>query len=93
MCMQCVGAVGTALQAATVVGGPIAYAGYRRIRARLGLSDTSVSAVEAAQAAGAAGITPAPTSAAIASTASSENWVPAQRRHSARASSISSGSW
>ncbi len=47
MCMQCVGAVGTALQAATVIGGPIVYAGYRRGRRILGLRDTSVAACEA----------------------------------------------
>ena len=54
MCMQCVGAVGTALQAATLVGGPIVYKHYRAIRARLGLPDTSVAAQQARAAEGAA---------------------------------------
>ena len=47
--MQCVGAVGTALQAATLFGGPTVYRYYRRARAALGLSDTSVAAQEARQ--------------------------------------------
>lgn len=53
MCMQCVGAVGAALQAVTVVGGPYAYKHYRRARAALGLRDTSVAAQEARAAASA----------------------------------------
>jgi hypothetical protein len=44
MCMQCVGAAGTALQAATLFGGPVAYKYYRRARASLGLPDTSAAA-------------------------------------------------
>jgi hypothetical protein len=51
MCMQCVGAAGTALQAATLFGGPLAYKYYRRTRKALGLPDTSAAA-EAARAAG-----------------------------------------
>ena len=47
MCMQCVGAVGTAFQAATLVGGPIVVKHYQRIRAAFGLEDNSVAAVEA----------------------------------------------
>lgn len=52
MCMQCVGAVGTALQAATLVGGPYAYKQYRRVRNAFGLPDNSVAAVEARAAGG-----------------------------------------
>ena len=89
MCMQCVGSVGTALQAATVLGGPIAYAGYRRARAMLGLRDTAVAAVEA-QASESA---PVRSRLSSATTTSAENCPPAQRRHSARASSVVSGSW
>lgn len=89
MCMQCVGQVGTALQAATVFGGPVAYAGYRRVRAMLGLRDTSVAAVEA-QATESA---PDRTRLSSAPTTSAENCPPVQRRHSASASSIVSGSW
>ena len=91
MCMQCVGAAGTALQAATVIGGPFAYAGYRRVRARLGLSDTAVAAQET-QAAG-AGSAPALASRSIASTTSTATSPPAQRRHSANVSSPAGGSW
>lgn len=87
--MQCVGSVGTALQAATVFGGPVAYAGYRRARALLGLRDTAVAAVEA-QATESAH---ARTRLSRAATTSAGNCPPAQRRHSARASSILSGSW
>ena len=36
MCMQCVGAVGTAFQAATLIGGPIALKYLQRVRALLG---------------------------------------------------------
>ena len=91
MCMQCVGAVGTALQAATLVGGPIVYAGYRRARSVLGLSDTSVAARAAdGHTTSAAPDRIRPTSTA---TASSQNWVPEQRTHSARASSVVSGTW
>lgn len=91
MCLQCVGAAGTAFHAATVIGGPIVYAGYRSARRALGLRDTSVAAREA-QANGAAGIAPAPTSRSIALTTSAENCVRAQRRHSASASATLSGS-
>ena len=90
MCMTCVGAVGTALQAATLIGGPIAYGGYRRVRARLGLTDTSVAAREAQMPGSTA---PASTSRPIASTRAAGNWVPAQRRHSASASATVSGAW
>jgi hypothetical protein len=51
MCMQCVGAVGTGLQAATIVGGPLLLRWYRRTRAALGLPDDTVAAVEAREAA------------------------------------------
>ena len=44
MCMQCVGAAGAALQAATLFGGPVAYKYYRRARASLGLPDNSAAA-------------------------------------------------
>lgn len=44
MCMQCVGAVGTALQAATLFGAPVVYKHYRTVRRMLGLPDTSVAA-------------------------------------------------
>jgi hypothetical protein len=44
MCMQCVGAAGTALQAATLFGGPVAYKYYRRARRSLGLPDNSAAA-------------------------------------------------
>jgi hypothetical protein len=47
VCMQCVGAVATAFNAATLVGGPIAAKHYQRIRAAFGLQDNSVAAVEA----------------------------------------------
>ncbi len=91
MCMQCVGAVGTALQAATVIGGPIVYAGYRRGRRMLGMRDTSVAACEArGQTTSAA---PERTSRTSTPTASLQNWPPAQRSHSASASSAVSGSW
>ncbi len=94
MCMQCVGAFGTAFQAATVIGGPLAYAGYRRVRATLGLRDTSVAACETATAPQDEGSTaPAPTSRSIASTRSAANCAPVQRRHSARASATVSGTW
>ena len=95
MCMQCVGAVGSALQAATVIGGPFAYAGYRRARAALGLKDTSVAAQQAAQAApvGFCDSAPTLTSRSITETTSGENCVPEQRRNSASASPIASGSW
>ena len=52
MCMQCVGAVGTALQAATLFGGPVAYKYYRRTRNALGLPDTSAAARWAARSIG-----------------------------------------
>jgi hypothetical protein len=44
MCMQCVGAAGMALQAATLFGGPVVYKYYRRTRASLGLPDNSAAA-------------------------------------------------
>ena len=53
--MQCVGAVGTACQAGMLVGGPIVYKYYRRIRAALGLPDNSYAAVQACAAAEAMG--------------------------------------
>jgi hypothetical protein len=85
------GGVATAAQAATFFGGPLAYAGYRRVRRTLRLPDTSVAATEArAQ----EWVTePARTSASSASTTSLENCPPAQRRHSASASSVLSGAW
>jgi hypothetical protein len=55
MCMQCVGAVATAFNAATIVGGPIVAKHYQRVRAVIGLPDNSVAAVEARAAAEAAG--------------------------------------
>ena len=51
MCMQCVGAVGTALQAATLFGGPVVYKHYRKVRALVGLPDNSVAAIQARAAA------------------------------------------
>jgi hypothetical protein len=54
MCMQCVGAFGTACQAATLVGGPWLNRQYRRVRDALGLADMSVQAVERRQIAAAA---------------------------------------
>ena len=92
MCMICnMGGVATAAQAASFVGGPLAYAAYRRVRRALRLPDTSVAAAEArAQ----EWVTvPARTSASSASTTSAENCPPVQRRHSASASSVLSGSW
>ena len=47
MCMQCVGTVGTAFQAATLIGGPFALKYYQRVRAFLGLPDNSAAAVAA----------------------------------------------
>ncbi len=47
MCMQCVGAVGTAFQAATLIGGPIALKYLQRVRAFFGLPDNSAAAVAA----------------------------------------------
>jgi hypothetical protein len=47
MCMQCVGTVGTAFQAATLIGGPIALKYYQRVRALFGLPDNSAAAVAA----------------------------------------------
>jgi hypothetical protein len=48
MCMICSrGGVATAAQAASFVGAPLAYAGYRRVRRALHLPDTSVAATEA----------------------------------------------
>lgn len=47
--MQCVGAVGTACQAATVVAGPWVITRYRRLRDAIGLADMSVAAVEERQ--------------------------------------------
>ena len=91
MCMICsMGGVATAAQAATFVGGPLAYAGYRRARRALRLPDTSVAATEARAQEWV--IEPALTSASSASTTSLENCPPAQRRHSASASSVLSGS-
>jgi hypothetical protein len=85
------GGVATAAQAATFFGGPLAYAGYRRVRRTLRLPDTSV-ATTAARAQ--EWVTePARTSASSASTTSLENCPPAQRRHSASASSVLSGAW
>ncbi len=92
MCMECVGGVGTALHAGTLIGGPLAYAGYRRVRSVLGLSDTSVAARER-QAADRPVIAPVSTSLSISRTSSPENCVPEQRRHSASASSMLRGSW
>ena len=89
MCMTCVGGLGTALQAVTLIGGPIAYGGYRRLRAAVGLPDTAVAAVEAQGRETA----PSRTRPSSASTTSTLNWPPAQRRHSASASSVVSGSW
>ena len=90
MCMTCVGAVGTALQAATLIGGPIAYGGYRRVRARLGLPDTSVAAREA----GLPGSTaPAPARRPIASTGTAEGRVRARRPRPASASATVGGTW
>ncbi len=60
MCMQCVGAVGTAFQAATLIGGPIAAKHYQRIRAAFGLQDNSVAAVEAREQQGAGAAITAP---------------------------------
>src|SRR4051794_34336617 len=61
MCMQCVGAAGTALQAATLIGGPYAYRAYRGARRRLGLPDTSAAAeAERARRAAAGEPEPAP---------------------------------
>ena len=92
MCMTCVGGVATSLQAATLLGGPIAYAGYRRARAALGMRDTSVAAVEA-QAGVACGSAPSRASRSIPRTSSAENWEPAQRRISVSASSTANGTW
>lgn len=86
MCMTCVGAVGTALQAATLIGGPIAYGGYRRVRARLGLPDTSVAAREAELPGSTA---PAGTRRPVAP----GYRVPAQRRRPAGASATARGAW
>lgn len=47
MCMACVGAAGTAFQAATLIGGPFLMKHMQRIRRALGLRDNSVAAVEA----------------------------------------------
>jgi len=48
MCAICsMGGFATAAQAATLFGGPLAYAGYRRARRALRLPDTSVAACEA----------------------------------------------
>jgi hypothetical protein len=44
--MQCVGAVGTACQAATVVAGPWIITRYRRLMDAIGFADMSVAAVE-----------------------------------------------
>jgi hypothetical protein len=92
VCMICsMGGVATSAQAATLFGAPLVYAGYRRVRRALRLPDSSVAAVEArAQ----EWVTePARTSASSASTTSPENCPPMQRRHSASASSVLSGSW
>lgn len=100
MCAICsMGGFATAAQAATLFGAPIAYAGYRRARRALGLPDTSVAACEAraqewmATPAQEWVTAPALTSASSASTTSAENCPPAQRRHSASASSVLSGAW
>ena len=61
MCMQCVGAVGTGFQAATLIGGPIALKYYQRVRAFFGLPDTSAAAVAARAKALEAPTPPAPT--------------------------------
>jgi hypothetical protein len=42
MCVQCVTGGFAAYEAAVCIGGPIAYAGYRRVRAALGRPDTAV---------------------------------------------------
>ena len=47
MCMQCVGAVGTSLQAVTIIGGPIALIYLQRVRAFFGLPNNSAAAVAA----------------------------------------------
>jgi hypothetical protein len=52
--MQCVGAFGTACQAAMLLGGPWVNRQYRRVRDALGLADMSVAAVERRQIAAAA---------------------------------------
>ena len=90
MCITCAGGVAASFQAATLMGAPIAYAGYRRVRAALGLRDTSVAAVEA-QTTAARGSAPSRASRSIASTTSGENWAPAQRRISISASVVVSG--
>ncbi len=90
MCAICsMGGFATAAQAATFVGAPLAYAGYRRARRALRLPDTSVAACEARAQEWAT--EPALTSVSSASTTSTENCPPAQRRHSASASSVLSG--
>ncbi len=92
MCAICaMGGVATAAQAATFFGAPLAYAGYRRARRALRLPDTSVAACEARAQEWVTA--PALTSVSSASTTSAENCPPAQRRHSASASSVLSGSW
>jgi hypothetical protein len=42
MCVQCMSGGLAAYEAAVCIGGPIAYAGYRRVRAALGRPDTAV---------------------------------------------------
>lgn len=92
MCAICnMGGFATAAQAATFAGGPLAYAGYRRVRRALRLPDTSVAAAEARRQEWVTD--PALTSVSSASTTSSENCPPTQRRHSASASSTLSGAW
>jgi hypothetical protein len=69
-----------AYEAAVLVGGPFAYAGYRRVRAALGLRDTAAVPVPApaaeparAQPARAAGRARARTSCSMLSTTSAQN--------------------
>jgi len=68
-----------AYEAAVLVGGPFAYAGYRRVRAALGLRDTAAvpapprAAPVPAQPARAAGRARARTSSSMLSTTSAQN--------------------
>lgn len=94
MCAICsMGGFATTAQAATFFGAPLAYAGYRRARRLLRLPDTSVAAVEARAQPQEWVTEPALTIVSSASTTSVENCPPAQRRHSASASSVLSGAW
>ena len=73
MCVQCVSGGFAAYEAAVCVGGPIAYAGYRRIRAALGLSDTAVAPVPRTPQSDTACWAPAPTTRSMASTTAGLN--------------------